>query len=175
MPRRVRAIREKEPGGDQQSDQDDRKADERIVDAARERDRARENVGHGEIEREGAEHPASALREDQDQRECREHLIEMVAAVEAADDGDLHDGARRSGCRQARSQPHPVGAGHGGDGGAGEGADHVERAVGEIDEAHDAEDQRQPGRHQKKHDAELQAVQQLLDDERDRQFGNPVT
>ena len=99
----------------------------------------------------------------------------MVAAVESPDDGDLHDGTRCGGCGEARREPHPVGAGRGGDGGAGEGADHVERAVGQVDEAHDAEDQRQPGRHQKKHDAELQAVQQLLDDERDRQFGDPVT
>ena len=45
------------------------------------------------------------------------------------------------------------------------GADHVERAVGEVDEVHDAEDQRQPGRHQEQHHAELQPVEALLDDE----------
>ena len=38
--------------------------------------------------------------------------------------------------------------------------------MGEIDEAHDAEDQRQPGRHQEEHDAELHAVQKLFDEER---------
>jgi hypothetical protein len=33
----------------------------------------------------------------------------------------------------------------------------------QIDQVHDAEHQRQPGRHQEQHDAELQPVQPLLD------------
>jgi hypothetical protein len=37
--------------------------------------------------------------------------------------------------------------------------------VRQIDQAHDAEDQRQPRRHQEQHDAELNAVQHLLYDE----------
>src|SRR4029079_9682656 len=45
------------------------------------------------------------------------------------------------------------------------GADHVERAVREVDEVHDAEHERQPRRHQKQRHAELQAVQELLEDE----------
>ena len=144
MPRRVRAIRKKSPGCNEQPDQDDREAEDRVVDAARERDRAGEKLGAREIERKGAEHPARSLGKDQNQREGGEHLIEMVAAVEPPDDGDLHDGARCGSGRQARREPDPEGAGRGGDGRAGEGADHVERTVGEVDEAHDAEDQRQP-------------------------------
>ena len=50
--------------------------------------------------------------------------------------------------------------------GADVGADHVERAVREVDQVHDAEHQRQPGRHQEQHDAELHAVQALLEDEK---------
>ena len=42
---------------------------------------------------------------------------------------------------------------------------HVERAVGEIDEIHDAEDERQPGGEQEQQQAELQAVQALFDQE----------
>ena len=66
------------------------------------------------------------------------------------------------------SQNEPVA---GRDGRAGEGADHVERAMGEVDQAHDAEDQRQPGRHQEQHDAELQAVEKLFDEECDGHAG----
>ena len=47
--------------------------------------------------------------------------------------------------------------------GGGVSPDHVERAMREIDHAHDAEDQRQPRRQQEQHDAELQAVQELLE------------
>ena len=40
----------------------------------------------------------------------------------------------------------------------------------EIDQIHDAEDERQPGRHQEQHDAELHPVEQLLEDEKRRHF-----
>ena len=46
-----------------------------------------------------------------------------------------------------------------------EGADHVERAVRQVDHVHDAEHERQPGREQEQHQAELQAVQRLLEDQ----------
>jgi hypothetical protein len=36
----------------------------------------------------------------------------------------------------------------------------------EVDHVHDAEDERQSGRHQEQHDAELKAVQKLLKRER---------
>ena len=42
------------------------------------------------------------------------------------------------------------------------GADHVERAVRQIDQVHDAEDQRQAGRQQEQQQPELQAVQALF-------------
>ena len=45
-----------------------------------------------------------------------------------------------------------------------EGAHHVERAVGEIDHAHDAEDERQAGGQQEQHQPELEAVENLLDE-----------
>ena len=37
--------------------------------------------------------------------------------------------------------------------------------MSEIDQVHDAEDERQPGRHQEQHDAELYAVEKLLERE----------
>src|SRR5690606_30030909 len=48
-----------------------------------------------------------------------------------------------------------------GQGRAEECADHVQSAVGKVDEVHDAEDERQPGRHQEQQHAELNSVQQL--------------
>ena len=45
-------------------------------------------------------------------------------------------------------------------------ADHVQRAVRQVDHVHDAEDQRQPGRQQEQHQPELQPVEQLLEDEK---------
>ena len=38
------------------------------------------------------------------------------------------------------------------------GAEHVKRAMGQIDHAHDTEDQRQAGRHQEQRDAELHTI-----------------
>jgi hypothetical protein len=43
--------------------------------------------------------------------------------------------------------------------------------VRQVDQAHDAENQRQPRRHQKQHDAELNAVEHLLYEEVDLQLG----
>ena len=45
------------------------------------------------------------------------------------------------------------------------GTDHVERAVREVDHVHHAEHQREPRGEQEQHQAELQAVQGLLEDE----------
>ena len=46
------------------------------------------------------------------------------------------------------------------------GADHVERAMRQIDHVHDAEDERQTRRHQEQHHAELKPVQPLLDQQK---------
>ena len=170
MPRRVRAIRRWRPAAISSPTRMMASENERVVDAAGERNRPRQPRRHREIEGKRAEHPAGAFREHEDQREGREHLIQMVAAVEPPDDEDFDDRACGGRRREARRKPDPVRAGERCDRGAGERADHVERAVGEVDEAHDAEDQRQPGRHQEQHDAELQAVQQLFDDQRGGQI-----
>ena len=44
-------------------------------------------------------------------------------------------------------------------------AHHVERAVGQVDAVHDAENERQPGGKQEQHEAELQAVEGLLENQ----------
>ena len=62
--------------------------------------------------------------------------------------------------RQQDAEHKTVRPGHEGRGEVG--AHHVERAVRQIDEVHDAEHQRQAGRQQKQQQPELQAVQRLF-------------
>ena len=50
-------------------------------------------------------------------------------------------------------------SGRRGEGGGEIGAEHVERAVRQIDQVHDAENQRQAGREQKQQHAQLHAVE----------------
>ena len=104
------------------------------------------------------------LVEEQDQAERRQHLVEVIALVERAEDDDLERDADRDRRRRAAASPsrnEPVAAKRRR---RDIGADHVERAVRQVDHVHDAEDQRQPGRHQEQHDPELHPVQHLLDE-----------
>lgn len=110
-----------------------------------------------------AEQHDDDLVEHQNEREGRQHLVQMIAAVELADhqrlDGKAGEGSGAKGCGNAEPEAarlpcYP---------GARIGAHHVERPMGEVDHPHDAENQRQPGRQQKQHDAVLKAVQQLLE------------
>jgi hypothetical protein len=118
-----------------------------------------------EIQRERAEQPARAFGKDQDQRECRQHLVEMVAVIEAAYDRHFDDCAGRCRSNEARRQADPERAGGSRDRSTCEGADHVERSMGEVDQAHDAEDQRQAGGHEEQHHPELQPVEKLLEEQ----------
>ena len=101
-------------------------------------------------------------------------MVEMVAAVEVPQRREFQHDAEQQGRaeRQQRAQHETAGPG---DEGRGEiGAHHVERAVREIDEVHDAEHQRQPRRQQEQQQPELQAVQELFDDEEHRVFRRPL-
>ena len=70
--------------------------------------------------------------------------------------------SKRRAERERRAEHEAAGPGR--EGGGEIGADHVERAVRQIDQVHDAEDERQPGRQQEQQQAELQSVQALLDE-----------
>ncbi len=59
--------------------------------------------------------------------------------------GDKASGHRREGCGEI-------------------GADHVERAMRQVDQVHYAEDQGQPGGEQKQQHAQLHAIERLLDE-----------
>ena len=136
-----------------------------IAHALHDGDRAVEEGGNFDEQRLPAEQERRELVEEQDQAECRQHLVEVVARIQLPDDEIFHQHARgargdepggsgeHERARLGRDERHRIGA------------DHVERAMGEIDHAHDAEDQRQAGGQQEQHDAELHAVQRLFDQE----------
>ena len=89
----------------------------------------------------------------------------MVAAVEPAhrDHLDRHADQQRRDQREQRASDEA--AGQRGERGGEIGADHVERAVRQIDQIHDAEHERQPGGEQEQQQPELQAVQALFDEQ----------
>jgi hypothetical protein len=105
------------------------------------------------------------LVEEENQAEGGEHLIEVIALVERAQRDDLGDDADGERGREREDDGEREAARLGEEGGGEVRAHHVERAVGQVDEVHDPEDQRQPRRHEEEHHAELQAVQRLLEDE----------
>ena len=98
----------------------------------------------------------------------------MVAPIKRAEDDNLDSDADHARRGERRGEPDQKRSGRGEDGSGDIGADHVKRAVRQIDQIHDAENEGQPGRHQKQHDAELDPVQHLLD-ELDHRAGEPLT
>ncbi len=88
----------------------------------------------------------------------------MVFLVKAPQDQDFHQYAGKGRRRQRRQDAQEERPGPGSDRGAHVGADHVKRAVGQVDDLHDAENQGQPGGHEKQHDAQLESVEQLFDE-----------
>ena len=83
----------------------------------------------------------------------------MIAAVEPAyrDHLERHADHERSDDRENGAEHEAVGPGR--KCRREIGAEHIERAVRQIDQIHDAEDQRQSGRQQEQQHAELDAVQ----------------
>ncbi len=109
--------------------------------------------------------------EEQDDAEGRHHLIEMIAAVEMAEHQEFEQQPEQQRGDQRHRQVDEEIIEHAIEHDGEIGAEHVLDAVGEIDEVHDAEHQRQSGGDQKQQHAELQAVQHLNDDERAWTYG----
>ncbi len=97
-------------------------------------------------------------------------MIEVVAAIKLADRDQLgrHSGQEGRGQRQQRAEREASRERH--EGGGEIGPQHVERAMRQIDEVHDAEDQRQAGGEQEQQQTELQAVQTLFEEEEHGDF-----
>ncbi len=104
---------------------------------------------------------AAQLLEDQDQAVGEQHLVEVVAFIEAADHQPFQCHAEYDGKRNADEDRRQQVARQAGQRPGEVGADHVEAAMGKIDDAHDAEDQRQSAGDEKQQQAVLQAIQKL--------------
>ena len=86
----------------------------------------------------------------------------MIAPIQAAKQRQLKHEAEQRGAGDTREKPQPERIGGLRRGRDEVGANHVQRAVRQIDAVHDAKDERQPGGQQEQHEAELQAVKGLL-------------
>jgi hypothetical protein len=89
----------------------------------------------------------------------------MVALIEMAEDQEFERQPDQQRGGQRQRQPQHEAAGQPDEGHGQIGAEHVLHAMRQVDEVHHAEDERQPGRDQEQQDAELQAVQDLDDEE----------
>ncbi len=92
----------------------------------------------------------------------------MAAAVEPAEDRHLENEADGEGHGEREREASPEASGPRTEHGDEIGADHVLDAVGEVDEIHHPEHERQTCGDQEKQDAELQTVQGLDDEKRAR-------
>ena len=169
MPRRVRVTTTQSRSGHGEPDEDDDRAIDGIANARRELDVAAEPRRQRRIYGRAAPEHRDQLVEEEDQPEGGEHLIEVVALVQRAQRDELGDDAdgQRGGQREQDGEQEAAGVRVKGRGEVG--AHHVEGAVGEVDEVHDAEHERQPRGHEEEHHAELEAVQRLLENEEHRQ------
>ena len=119
-----------------------------------------------QVQRLPAEQDGRAFIDKEDDAEGREHLLNMVAGIKPPDHHELDDQAgERRGRETGEGREHER-PGTLADQRRAVGSDHVERAVRQIDDAHDAEDQRQSCRQQEQHYAELDAVECLLERQR---------
>ena len=91
-----------EQGRDDEACRDDGEAIDRVEQTARDLDRARKELGNGNTERRRTPDELHALVQEQDHAESGEHLIEMIAVVEVAEDQNFEEQARRPEPRAGR-------------------------------------------------------------------------
>ena len=121
-------------------------------------DRPGQHFGRIHVHRRRTPDDPHQFVEEEDEAECRQHLVEMVALIQVRqrhafdDDAEQH----RGGNRERTGQQERPGIAEGGGGEVR--PHHVQRAVREIHEVHDPEHQREPGGQQEQQDPELQAV-----------------
>ena len=161
-----------EPGRHRQRHHDDGQPVHRVIDAGKNFDRGIEPGRQGQVHAGRSPDQAHQFVEEQDQAEGRQHVVEMVAAVQPAhgDHFDRHADQERRHQREQHAADKVAGPRR--EGRRKVGADHVERPVRQIDEIHDPENQRQSGRQQKQQQTELQPVQKLFDE---KQHHSPLS
>ena len=150
---------------DRERDHDDGEPIGRIEHAGNDLDRHRQPRRQRQRQARRAPDQPHRVVEKQDQPEGRQHVIEMIAAVEMPQRDEFqHDAEQQRRAEREHDAEHET-AGPRHEGRGEIGAHHVERAMREIDQVHDAEHQRQSRRQQEQQQAELQSVQELFDDE----------
>ena len=115
-------------------------------------------------------HPVDPLVGN-DQRvraERGEHLVEMVALVQHRQTQTIGGSGHQKHPERCHDDPHQKRLGEAVRGCCEIGAQHVQHAVRQVDEAHDAEHQRESGCQQKEQDAELKSVQELRNEQAHR-------
>jgi len=90
-----------------------------------------------------------------------QHLLEVVALVEVREQRPLEEEPEEHRQRDAQHHRDGEAAGQRRQRERHVRADHVEAAVREVDDPHDAEDQRQPARDQEQQQSVLERVQEL--------------
>lgn len=111
------------------------------------------------------EHHARRLVEHIDKADGAHHLVEVAAGIKMPDHQPLQYQADDEGGDAGRDEPGDKRARDQRERDAQIGAEHEQGAVREVYEVHDAEGEREPGRHQKQDDPELNPVQELLDEQ----------
>ena len=125
-----------------------------------------EKFRHRQRQRRSSPHHPHRVIEKQDDAEGGDHLIEVIAVVEVAENQKLQQQAEeeRGGERQHQRKEE---ISHQSVEGYGEiSAEHILHAVRQVDEVHHTEHQRQAGCNQEQKNAELQAVEDLDQKER---------
>ena len=166
----ARAVEEQpEAERDQRAEDDDRE----VVggkELARDRHRAGQARRGGTGLVVGAPEIADDVGGHQHEREGEQELVELGRAVDAAEQQDLdqtaqhRDHDRRERGRARVEGRRPAGQRRGERVGQ-VGGEHVEGAVGEVDDARDAEDQREPGRDEEEEHRVGEAAQELDEEE----------
>jgi hypothetical protein len=122
--------------------------------------------GAGQSRRARAEHvfgspgPQREVLDHQHEGECREELQQLRRAIDPSQQQELYENPEEPDkkCRQRHARPEPDlrrephGEVH---------PEHVQRAVGEVDDAADAEDERQPGGDEEQRARAGEPVQEL--------------
>ncbi len=147
--------------GDRQTKQADRDAVVLVGEIVGQLERAAQEFRRGDRMHVLAEQDLAHLVEHEDQPVAEQHLREMVAAVEPLDEQAFQREARHECDRDAAGERRQEAAGRQRQPVRHVGAEHIEGAVREVDDAEDAEHERQPARHEKEHEAVLDAVEQM--------------
>ena len=108
-----------------------------------------------------ADDQAAEFLEHEDESVGQQHLLEVIALVEMRDEGPFEHDAEQHGQHDADDDGDEQVAGERRERERHVRADHVETPMGEIDDAHDPEDEREAARDQEQQEAVLDAVQQL--------------